>query len=65
MKIGGRRFGAREHMLPVFSKKYKKSKTFQQNPKKIMHVPEHGEHRRDKFRTEISLYAPWEKMTNF
>ena len=58
-------FGAREHLLPVFSKKYKKTKTVQQIPKNIMHVPEYATHHREKFRTETTSYAPWEKKTNF
>ena len=57
------RFGAREHMLPVFWTKFKKSKKIQKITKKIMHVPEHGVHRCEKFRIEMSSYAPWTKMT--
>ena len=30
-----------------------------------MHVPEYATHHRDKFRTEKTSYALWEKKTNF
>ena len=48
---------------PDFFGSTKKFETFQKNPKKIMHVPDHGEHRRDKCRTEMTPYASWTKMT--
>ena len=50
---------------PDFFGKFKKLKTLQKNAKKIMHVPDHGPHHREKFRTEMSSYAPWGKMTKF
>ena len=60
-----RRFGAREHMLPVFWTKFKKSKKIQKITKKIMHVPQYATHHRDKFRTEKTSYAPWRKKDKF
>ena len=41
-----------------FRKNIKNRKTFQKITKKIMHVPEYGTHHRDKFRAEMTSYAP-------
>ena len=59
------RNGARAHQLPFFREQKKLMKPFQKNAKKIMRVPDHGPHHREKFRTEMSPYAPWGKMTKF